>query len=47
MSPAEQFKLHSVGSRETLKEFKPVDKMTRFALEEGHFENTGNDGVEE
>lgn len=47
MSPAEQFKLHSVGSRETLKKFKQVDKMTRFAFEEGHFENIVNDELEE
>lgn len=45
MSPAKQFKLDSVGSGETLKEFKQVDKMTRFAFEEGHSENIVNDGL--
>ena len=44
MSPAKQFKLYSVGSGETLKEFKQVDKMTSFAFEEGHSENIVSDG---
>lgn len=46
MSPAKQFKLYSLGCGETLKEFKQVDKMTRFTFEEGHFENIVNDGLE-
>lgn len=47
MSPAKQFKRHSVGCGEALKEFKQVNKMTRFAFEEGHSENIANDGLEE
>ena len=45
MSPAKQFKLYSLGSGDILKEFKQVDKMTRFTFEEGHSEKIVNDGL--